>query len=88
MKKFIKPFISMLTLCTLLTLTTNVKAVELNTTNNNNSIEKVESYAPTSDFGNKVQSIKITVKNTSSLDLKASDFHIEFPKLVNGVTEI
>ncbi|BCZ48955.1 hypothetical protein psyc5s11_50220 [Clostridium gelidum] len=88
MKKFIKPFISMLTLCTLLTITTNVKAVELNTDNKNNSIEKLEAYAPTSDFGNKVQSIKITVKNGSSLDLKSSDFHIEFPKLVNEVTEI
>lgn len=88
MKKFIKPFISMLTLCTLLTLTTNAKATEINSANKISSIQKLEAYAPTSDFGNKVQSIKITVKNSSNLDLKASDFHIEFPKMVNGVTEI
>lgn len=37
---------------------------------------------------NYISTIKITVKSVSILDLKAGDFHIEFPKLVNGVTEI
>lgn len=88
MKKFIKPLIGMVTLCTLLTLTTNVKALELNKTNKSYSIEKLEAYAPTSDFGNQVKSIKLTVKDGSTGNLKATDFHIEFPQLVNGNTQI
>lgn len=88
MKKFIKPLIGLVTLCTLLTLTTNVKALELNKTNKSYSIEKLEDYAPTSDFGNQVKSIKLTVKDGSTGNLKATDFHIEFPQLVNGNTQI
>jgi len=88
MKKFIKPLIGMLTLCTLLTLTTNTKALELNKANKINSIEKLEAYAPTSDFGNQVKSIKLNIKDGSIANLKATDFHIEFPQLVNGNTQI
>lgn len=88
MKKFIKPFVSMLIICSLLMIQTSVNAAELGKANKSNSIEKLEAYAPTSDFGNQVKSIKFTVKGEAVGNLKATDFHIEFPQLVNGTTQI
>ncbi|AGF59120.1 putative peptidase [Clostridium saccharoperbutylacetonicum] len=88
MNKFIKPLVSMLTVCAILSFSTAAKALDSAGTALNNQIEKIEASAPTSDFGNQVKSIQITVKDASNYNFKASDFHIEFPTVVNGATQI
>lgn len=90
MRKFTKLFVGVIAICSVFaSVKSTVNAQEIKTSvQKSSSVVQITADAPTSDFGNQVQTIKFKVKDLSINNLKADNFHIEFPKIVDESVEI